>query len=97
MSALRVVWPDEDLDGALAVAEPDILPISRGVRSSRRMDIISRARLLFENRSCPNCHYPVVLPLELDDATINRNGLPIPGTATLVGFHCSGCGDEWSV
>lgn len=97
MSALRVVWPEEDLDGALAVAEPDILPIRWGVRTSRRMDIISRARLLFENRSCPNCHYPVVLPLELDDATINRNGLPIPGTATLVGFHCSGCGDEWSV
>ncbi len=97
MSTLRVVWPDEDLDGAVAVADPDILPITRAGRSSRQMDIITRARLLFENRNCPNCQYPVVLPLELDDATINRNGLPIPGTATLVGFHCGGCGDEWSV
>jgi hypothetical protein len=56
---------------------------------------VRRARMLFQNRCCPVCQYPVVHPLELTDAARNRRGRIIPGTATLVGFHCNGCGHEW--
>lgn len=57
---------------------------------------VERARVLFSNRCCPHCHHPVVEPIELDDALINRAGQPIPGTATLVGFHCEACDAEWA-
>ena len=37
-------------------------------------------------------------PIELQDAVISpKNRLPIPGTATIVGFHCNDCGTEWPV
>jgi hypothetical protein len=61
------------------------------------MDIVTRARLLYGNRICRTCGYPVVSPIELNDGQFNRNRRQIPGTATLVGFHCDGCGGEWSV
>ena len=54
-----------------------------------------RARVLYENRCCPKCRHPVVEPLELNDSLFNRNNLPIPGTGTLVGFHCEKCHSEW--
>lgn len=99
MSGYRVIWPEDVLDDVSGNVEIDVvqfrIPESRTKRS--RMDAITRARLLFENRVCPTCGYPVVTPLELNDHQLNRNRLPIPGTATLVGFHCCGCGAEWSV
>jgi len=100
MSGLRVLWPEEavtDDDEAILDA-PAILPF-QAERSLRqwRSDVIARAQALYENRTCPECDYPVVMPIELGDAIRNRNGLPIPGTATLVGFRCRGCGCEWSV
>jgi hypothetical protein len=66
-------------------------------RAAEPLNIIQRSRLLFENRSCRSCGYPVVTPIELNDAQLNRNCRPIPGTATLVGFRCHGCKAEWSV
>jgi len=100
MSRLSVFWPDE-CDAAAAVAEyPMILPFPRqlgGDQSAPRLDIISRARILFENRRCRHCHYPVVEPRELDDGLVNSTGLEIPGTATLVGFQCRSCDASWSI
>ena len=109
MSRLSVFWPDETntveaISAALCLAEPDepaILPF----RSHRpganpvpqSMDVITRARVLFNNRKCHDCGYPVVEPIEHPDALRNRAGLSIPGTATLIGFHCCGCQNEWSV
>lgn len=100
MSQLRVIWPERDsasLDAVHSVA-PATIPFYAAVRSRRRpvMDVLTRAQVLFANRTCHACGYPVVEPIELEDAVINRNGLPIPGTATLVGFHCQGCDEEWS-
>lgn len=102
MSDYRVVWPDEALDQDFVTTvdeEPVILQfrIADPVSSPGRMDVITRARLLFDNRTCPSCSYPVVTPIELNDAQFNRNHLPIPGSATLVGFRCAGCRAEWSV
>jgi hypothetical protein len=100
MSHFRVLWPDEDgqledEDGGVATVA---IPFAAGRRPQRTaMNAIARAQSLFANRTCPYCHYPVVEPLELDDAAISKAGLPIPGTSTLVGFHCHGCDAEWGV
>jgi hypothetical protein len=81
--------------------EPETIPFKphfqRRLRSQPRQpqSLISRARLLHDNRNCPHCEHPSVEPLELDDAVYNCSGLPIPGTATLVGFHCLNCHTEW--
>ncbi len=99
MSRLSVFWPEECGSAATVVAdEPQILPFPKRsvTRSSFRLDVISRARLLFENRKCRHCNYPVVESIELDDAEVNRQGLEIPGTATIVGFRCQSCDAEWS-
>jgi len=95
MSALRILWPAEDFD--TRAATPDVLPFRRGSAAPREMNVIERARTLYSNRRCRACSYPVVTPIELDDAVANRCGQPIPGTATLVGFRCHGCRTEWSV
>jgi hypothetical protein len=106
MSRLSVYWPEETyslvnnfddhsiderqiLPFPLEATDPDLPP--------HPMDIITRARLLFSNRTCRGCSYPVVEPIELADAVTNRNGLAIPGTATLIGFRCCGCEAEWGV
>ncbi len=104
MSRLSVYWPDEYVSTSTIVAdEPRIIPfpgtLPRSCRSTReeapKLDVISRARLLFANRQCRQCRYPVVELLELDDAEVNRQGLEIPGTSTIVGFRCHSCDAEW--
>lgn len=78
--------------------DPPILSYS-AFRLRRRVpqteNVAGRAHLLHANRHCPYCGHPIVEPLELRDAALNRNRLPIPGTATLVGFHCHDCQAEW--
>ena len=107
MSRLSVFWPEEYGSTSTAVAdEPRIIPFPRS-RSSRltrgehpdddfpALDVIARARLLFANRQCRHCGFPVVLPMQLDNAQVNCQGLEIPGTATIVGFRCHSCEAEW--
>lgn len=60
-----------------------------------QFDVLQRSRVIHDNRQCPSCHHPVVTPVELRDCLVNRNGMPVPGTATLVGFHCDRCDYEW--
>ncbi|MEX0717837.1 MAG: hypothetical protein WD066_14680 [Planctomycetaceae bacterium] len=101
MSRLNVYWPDaaerEDVpygpDG-----EPLILSFCRAIVASRRGEsnpALLRARSLHRNRCCPECDHPVVQPLELADAFVGRGRIPVPGTATLVGFRCGRCAAEW--
>lgn len=101
MSRLSVFWPEEMNAVASTTDEPMILafPKQRHLRNSGEppMDVVTRARLLYANRQCHECGYPVVQPIELPDSTLNLSGLAIPGTATLVGFRCCGCQNEWSV
>ena len=105
MSRLTVYWPDEcDAMMAGSAEAPVIVSFPRhstAVRSARsappKLDVVARARALFENRRCRHCGYPVVQPLELDDALVNQSGLEIPGTATLEGFRCCSCDAEWFI
>lgn len=112
MSRLKLYWPDEENGGisdsagtASRESHSDgmIIPFRFGNRSETTasslsvLDVVTRAQMLRENRECRQCGHPVVEPVELNDATHNQNGLPIPGTATLVGFHCTRCDREWPV
>jgi hypothetical protein len=97
MSEYRVLWPDE-VANDLSDAEPVILQFHvEPFRAGAAMNVIQRARLIYDNRTCRTCGYPVVTPIELNDAQLNRNLRPVHGTATLVGFRCHGCRAEWSV
>jgi len=104
MSRLSVYWPDECEMATRGTADaPMILPFPTRMQSAGAtaaapvLDVVTRARLLFENRKCCQCGYPVVEPLELDDALLNSNGREVPGTATLIGFECRSCHASWSI
>ena len=101
MSRLSVYWPDEMHSADDVKDEPRILPFPKRHKFAeidhKPMDVVTRARVLFANRKCCECGYPVVEPIELQDSTTNLSGLAIPGTATLIGFHCCGCQNEWPV
>lgn len=79
----------------------NILPFRKQrttILSGRYVEPVDRARILSENAECPQCEKHDIETLELQDAVISpKSRLPIPGTATIVGFHCNDCGTEWPV
>ena len=66
-------------------------------RPQAPMDVLTRARALHANRCCPRCRRAGAIPLDLGDGDDRNPAMPVPGTATLVGFYCDGCGAEWPV
>lgn len=108
MSHLKLYRPDESAD---KVDEEDNFPATISIESIPRKtgrnriagspvanNLIGRAKALYANQSCPRCQHATVEPIELGDAIISpRHHRPIPGTATLVGFHCHSCSYEWPV
>ena len=103
MSRLKLYRP-ERLEFEIRVdaddGEPAILPFSSFAcrfKYHRLMDVVTRARVIHANRRCIYCKHPVIEPIELEDGVLNHNDLSIPGTATLVGFHCIGCHAEWPI
>lgn len=92
---------DADNASQRMTAERDILPFRKPktrIISGRFTPPVDRARLIRENNECPECQRCNIEPIELQDATIShRNRMPIPGTATIVGFHCNDCETEWPV
>lgn len=60
------------------------------------IEAVQRSRLLHMHRRCHECGRPTVHPVERNDAVLGKNRLPIPGTSTVVGFHCDYCQSEWS-
>ena len=66
-------------------------------RRSNRRDAapLSRAKALHANRTCRFCSHPVVEPVVLNDGLRDGSGEFVPGSATLVGFHCENCDAEW--
>jgi hypothetical protein len=109
MSYLRLYQPDvEEEQQAEPEEEPCLLSFEQFAATWKRSgrvlrhdaahteeDSILRARIIYANRRCPWCKHPGVEPVELDNARMNRNHRPMPGTASLVGFHCQGCCREW--
>ncbi len=105
MTDLKIFRPTEDDSETPVVETREILPFDRGTTriisgrvSPKRVRALNRARILFENQKCAYCGKATVEPLELDDAVVSRkNNRPIPGTASIVGFHCHSCNQEWPV
>lgn len=111
MSCLKLYAPqDEEVSAIpqLAVFDPDLSDddepqiLSWRIRAGHAhrhsaMELIARCRLLRSHRCCRECGRPTVQPVEHDDALLGKNRLPIPGTSTLLGFHCASCHAEWSV
>ncbi|MFO1021373.1 MAG: hypothetical protein U0903_11840 [Planctomycetales bacterium] len=111
MSEIRLFTPDEMdwcdagnvavLDGNFPAEESrQVLTFQKPQRHARptsTMELLARTRALHQNRRCRQCDRPAVVPLHRDDAVLNRSRLPIPGTATLVGFRCEYCNHEWRV
>ncbi|MEM9704351.1 MAG: hypothetical protein AAF907_18060, partial [Planctomycetota bacterium] len=58
---------------------------------------LTRAKVLHANRVCPACGAGGVEPVLLNDGVRDASGQPVPGSGTLVGFHCSRCQREWPV
>ncbi len=108
MSCLKLHWPqsltlyapadtdrqsDLDSDGA-----PVILPFPR--RSARaaidtQQALLTRARIIHENRCCPICNRAAVVPVDSERSLLSRDHMPIPGSGTLLGFECESCGHSW--
>jgi hypothetical protein len=93
MSALALPLPSDSADPPWILPFHDT-PLREPLRTQQ--DIVNRARLLHRNSTCPTCGRATVTPIELDDALLNLSGLPIPGTASVVGFSCSACSHNWS-
>lgn len=99
MSQIRLFQP-RYIDNGSSETEPVILSFpEQEIVPTRSIfsNAVKRAEVIYNNRFCQSCNHPEVEPLELDNGINNRNGVPIPGTSTLVGFHCLGCHTEWPV
>jgi len=92
----------ESLDSVPSEDSADVISFATARRalvlSGRFTPTLQRARLIHANSECAGCGGHDVEPVELDDATVSwRNGDVVPGTATIIGFHCNDCGSEWPV
>ncbi|QDT64569.1 hypothetical protein [Calycomorphotria hydatis] len=104
MSQLRLYSGPEltsDRTSAFAAEEtPDVISfeavVDRLVNQSADNPTL-RARELHRNRRCRHCGSAAVEPVVLADGVRDGSGELIPGTATLVGFHCGRCSAEWPV
>ena len=102
--SLRLYSPPQDVEEQETDVDnlSDIIPFETARRtlifSARLPEPAHRAKLIRDNATCPSCNHQDIEVLELEDAVISsRSRLPIPGTATIVGFHCNDCGVEWPV
>ncbi len=92
--------PEEYSDAAATAATPVLLPFAR--RDARFSDecataVLSRSRLVFQNRCCPECRRAAVEPLDDDRPLASRRLTAHVARADLVGFRCLACHHEWSV
>jgi hypothetical protein len=77
---------------------PDVLSLARFVdRQASSRSPLSRAKALHANRCCRFCGSSRVDPVTLNDGLRDGSGQYVPGSATLVGFHCEECREEWPI
>ena len=102
MSHLKLFAPDDagiDRDWRYRDGEPVILyfPVAkRAVAPPHFLAMTERTRQVSHNRHCRLCGRVAVEAVELLDQALSRNGRPVPGTASVVGFHCRACDYEWT-
>lgn len=76
---------------------PCVLSFPAIASRMRSQSPVDRARIEYRNQRCRKCGRVTVETVELDDALLDRRGIPIPGTATIVGFFCNACRHDWPV
>jgi hypothetical protein len=86
----------DEADGS----EPVILSFPRRTRSimgqiGPQRDLLTRARIIHENRCCEECGRAAVVPVDAEPVLAYRDSMPVPGSGTLIGFACECCGHEW--
>jgi hypothetical protein len=91
-TTLAVATVDASIDDV-----PYVLSFPAIADRMRSQSIVERARLERHNQRCRHCGRVTVETVELDDALLDRRGMPIPGTATVVGFFCNACRHDWPV
>lgn len=110
MSCLKLHWPQSlslyppvDADWQ-AESDSDDDPVILSFRRKsgrfgrgRQRDMLTRARIIHENRCCPECSRAAVVPVDAEPQLMFRNHMPVPGSGTLVGFECESCGHAWEV
>ena len=103
MARLRVYrGPEANRVSRFSSAErPDVIPfaalVARRDRLAAAAAPLNRAKALHANRRCKNCGHSGVDPVTLNDGLRDGSGQYVPGSATLVGFHCPRCRSEWPV
>ena len=86
---------DED-DAPVILSFPRISrSISGRIGKTPQRDLLTRARIIHENRCCLECGRASVVPVDAEPALAFRDSMPVPGSGTLVGFACECCGHEW--
>ena len=103
MSILKIYYPEDTHNQpVVSKEEPSsmVLPFERGsIKKPHFLQqedwTLRRARVMFKNHQCPACRSAAVSSLELRDGLLNRKNHMIPGTATVVGFRCASCDNEW--
>jgi len=98
-------WHDDAIDGDAtgddAAGDGDAPVILSFPGATSRMasgpqqELLSRARLLHQNRRCPICSGAAVVPVNAEPALMTRNHMPTPGNGAIVGFACDACGHSW--
>lgn len=87
---------DEDADGPVILKFPRSSDrIAGRIGPNSRRDLLARARILHENRCCPDCGRAAVVPVDAEPAVAFRDSTAVPGTGRLIGFQCDCCGHEW--
>ena len=100
MTRLRVYRGPEQKGRFSRIDEADVIPFGRLVPAGRNRLAaapIRRAKALHDNRNCRHCGHGGVDPVTLNDGLRDGSGQYIPGSATLVGFHCPRCHAEWPI
>ena len=108
MSCLKLHWPQTlslfapaDAEWQTGPESDDAPVILSFVRKAGRLgrnpqrSLLTRARLIHENRCCPECDRASVVPVDSEQALVFRDRMPVPGSGMLVGFECESCGHTW--
>ncbi len=85
-------WDSASEDGPVILAFPRI---AGRIQPSSQRELLNRARILHENRCCPECGRAAVVPVDAEPVQAYRDQTPVPGSGTLIGFACDSCGHEW--
>ena len=94
-------WSDEPATVKFAAEETPVILKFPGLfgrmNGGGQSDVLSRARLIYANRHCPDCGRAAVVPVDAEQAQMSRDAMPVPGSGNLVGFACGYCRCEWGM